>query len=70
MQTIKGLIALLLVAAGVFTTVMLFNRATEPGHEVTVEKSAEAGIGKPVKQPAIGKTTSADSPRKIPKSSL
>jgi hypothetical protein len=70
MQTIKGLIALLLVAAGVFTAVVIFNGRTGPGHEAVVEKSAVAGTDKPVKQPGIGNTTSAVSHRTNPKNSL
>jgi len=60
MQTIKGLIALALVAVTVFTAVVIFNRVTDPGYEAAMEKPAVAGTG----QPGIDKTSGADSHQK------
>ena len=60
MQTIKGLIALALVAVTVFTAVVIFNRATEPGYGAAGEKAAVAGAG----QSGIDKTSGADSHQK------
>ena len=38
METIKGLIILLLVAVAVFTAVFIFNNQTEPGYEAAIEE--------------------------------
>ena len=46
MQTIKGLIALLLVAVAVFASVTYYNRKTEPKYEVGLK---EATIAESVK---------------------
>jgi hypothetical protein len=70
MQTLKGLTALLLVAAGVFTAVMIFNRNSEPGHEATMAKAITTNTVKSAAHPALGKTTSADSPQKNSKKNL
>jgi hypothetical protein len=58
MQTFKGIIALLLVAAGVFTAVMIFNRNSEPGREaamakaITTDTVKSQSAGSRVSQPA------------------
>jgi len=47
MQTIKGLIALLLVAIAVFTLVVIYNRKTEPTYETNLKKDTMAEAIKP-----------------------
>jgi hypothetical protein len=39
MQTVKGLIALVLVMAGVFTAVVIYNGQTEPGYEAKMKQA-------------------------------
>ena len=50
MQTIKGLIALLLVAVAVFTTVTIYNSKTEPKYETGMKQATLAESVKTGKQ--------------------
>ena len=46
MRTIKGLIALFLVGAGVFAAVVIYNNRTEPGYEVQLKQETIANAVK------------------------
>ncbi|HEY5233840.1 MAG TPA: hypothetical protein VIK35_09940 [Verrucomicrobiae bacterium] len=50
MQTIKGLIALLLVGAAVFTAVTIYNSRTEPKYEAGMKQATLADTVKTAKQ--------------------
>jgi hypothetical protein len=52
MQTVKGLIALFLVAAAVFAAVVLYNNRTEPAYEAKMIKAKLAETIKPARQTA------------------
>jgi hypothetical protein len=49
MQTIKGLIALLLVAVAVFTAVTIYNSKTEPKYEAGMKQATMADTVKAAK---------------------
>ena len=70
METIKGLITLLLVSVAVFTAVVIFNDRTEPGYEAAMKKATLANTDKPLKQNAIGKASGVDTHQKNQKTSL
>ena len=50
MQTIKGLIALLFVAAAVFFAVLFYNNKTEPAYEAKMKMETLANRIEPAKQ--------------------
>ncbi len=70
METIKGLIILLLVAVAVFTAVFIFNNQTEPGYEAAMKKATMANTDKPMKPVIIGKTSGMATQQKNQKPSL
>ena len=67
MQTVKGLIALFLVAAAVFAAVVIYNNKTEPVYEAKMMKATLAETVKSVKQAAKATHTAG---QKIQKSNL
>lgn len=70
MQTIKGLITLLFVAAVVFTGVLIFNRKTEPAYVAKVKQTTLANTDKSVNPAAIEKTSSVETHHKMKKANL
>jgi NAD/NADP transhydrogenase alpha subunit len=70
MQTIKGLIALGLVAVAVFTGCLIFNRMTEPTYVTAEEKATVAETDKSPAPAAMDKTSSENTHHNTPKTSL
>jgi len=58
MLTIKGLIALLLVAGAVFTSVAIYNSKTEPAYEAGLKKATLAETVKAGNQTATAAASS------------
>lgn len=73
MQTIKGLIALLLVAITVFTAVTIFNNKTDKTAVVNAaaaRPTTRTSADNPVKHAALEKSSGADAHQNTQKSSL
>ena len=70
MQTIRGLIALLLVAVAVFTGVTIFNNAMASRHEAKITQAAQNRTEKSAKQAAVGNASGADAHPQNHKTSL
>lgn len=70
METIKGLLSLLLVAVVVFTAVQIFNHTVASSSATTLKHNALAGTSQTVKHTASGKISGANVLQKNQRPSL